>query len=179
MEQDFHNWIPDRNPFNLPKPPVWWLTRLHDQDEALVLFPSRTRVNTYVLARRRQFSKAAHAKFDGHVVRPRTGGDNDVVADHNLIYVAHVVGGIAHWSETIFKQLKEGDTWAQGGADALIQKLEDAEAAAEGKKRKGLLDMFDHMARDAWRSFKARTGQRNQRSTSATKVKIVQTNQRL
>lgn len=175
-EPNFNNWIADRNPFNLPKPPQWWLQRLHDQDEALVVFPSRARVNTYVLARRRQYSKTAHDRFraaHANVARPRTGGDSDVVAEHALVYVAHIVGGVGNWSDTIFQQLRECDTWAQGGADAVVDRIEARERVVEARKQHTLLDNLDHMARDAWRSFKARTGQRNQRSNTGPKAKIV------
>jgi hypothetical protein len=176
MDANFHNWLGSANPFNLPKPPAWWLTRLHDQDEGLVVFPSALRVNTYVLARRREFSRDLHELFKrkgANVARPRISPDSDTLAAHNLVYVAHIVGGIGNWSETIFRQLKEGDTWAQGGASKVIEKIEGAELRADQRKHANLLDKIDHMARDAYRSYKARTGQRNQRSNTGPKAKIV------
>lgn len=172
MAEDYGNWLGAANKFSLSEPPEWWLKRLYDQDSALVVFPSQTRPNTYVLARRRSASKELHRMFKGHVQRPRISPDSDILAANNLIYVAHLLG--TQFSETVFAQLKESDMWARGGADKVIEEVESKEAAAADRSFRSWLDDIDHRARDAWRSYKARTGQRNQRSTSATKVKIVQ-----
>ena len=53
MAVNHGNYIHVANRFGLETPPDWWLTKLHDQDAALVVFPSQGRPNTYVLARRR------------------------------------------------------------------------------------------------------------------------------
>ena len=169
------NWLPDLNRFNLPEPPEWWLKRLHDQDDALVLFPSRLRPNTYVLARRRGFSARLRRLLTGAAVYnpAKSGGDGDVLAAHHLVYVAHVAGTIGQWTTAIFQQLREWDTWAAGGGDAVANTLEQQEIYTSSKIHADLIDSIDHRARDAWRSYQARTGQRNQRANSGAKAKIV------
>lgn len=158
----FHNWIADVNKFNLPVPPDWWLQRLHDQDAALVVFPSRLR-QAYVLARRRQFSKALHVQCTAkqEIVRQSQGGDSDVLAAQGLIFIDFMVNTQGNFTDTVFHQLKMRDIWAQGGAENFERKIVEAENAEEGRKRKTMLDNIDHRARDAWRSYKARTGQRS------------------
>jgi hypothetical protein len=150
------------------------LKRLYDFDPDLVLIPSRKKVvgenPAYLLTRRRS----------------RSAGLGDVAMldnqhpDTNMCY-AHGVLPIAplRWTKKgrsgtftmqsivdLIEELKKRDMWAiTGGAtaapDKIWQDLEDAERYEADKQRLALRDKFYHMARDAWRSIKARTGQRN------------------
>lgn len=160
------NWQPDVNRFKLPKPPSWFLKMMWDQDAALVILPSRTRENVYIVARRRELSLRVP-----YLVTPSKDlmaksrhSDGDMLAAQQLVMV-DVIKGNAHsgnWSPLMLAQLKERDMWDAGGADAYIDKLEAKEQAAAAANRKTLLSDIDHRSRDAWRSLQARTGQRNQ-----------------
>lgn len=167
-----NNWIATENTFKLAAPPQWWLKQLHDYDSQLVVFPSRTRM-AYILARRRSHSNAMAEldRLDKDLIRKSAGLDGDIIANHNLIYVRHLIGNTIRRPE-IFQWLKDHDTWANGGAEKVAQAIEDAEVSAAQKKRQTMLDNIDHRARDAWKSYQARTGRRLgagtvQRRTSA------------
>lgn len=157
----FNNWIADLNKYNLMTPPAWWLQKLYDQDAALVVFPSRLR-QAYVLARRRQFSRSLHVQCNSNqeIVRQSRGGDSDVMATHGLIFIDFMVNTQGNFTDAVFGQLRARDGWAAGGGEAMDRKIFDAESAEEGRKRKTMIDNIDHRARDAYRSYKARTGQR-------------------
>lgn len=154
------NYLSSENPFKLAAPPQWWLQRLFDYDSQLVVFPSRHRM-AYILARRRHFSNAmAEANtLDKNLLRTSAGLDGDILANNNLIYVRHLIGETVR-RHHIFQWLRDHDIKANGGADRVASKLEDAEADIEAQKRKNMLDNLDHRARDAWRSYQARTGRR-------------------
>ncbi len=154
------NYIETVNPFKLAAPPDWWLQKLFDYDAELVVFPSVIRMN-YVLARRRHHSNAMAEMdlLDKNMIRQTAGMDGDVLADHNLIYVRHLVGDTVR-RHHIFQWLRDNDTKAHGGGEQFAKKLEDAEADLAQQKRQNMLDDIEHRARDAWRSYQARTGRR-------------------
>lgn len=155
-----HNYFATSNPFNLPAPPNWWLVRLNDFDSMLVVFPSTLRP-AHILARRQQFAQptAPLQALDKHLRRLTSGGDGDIMADRNLVYVESIAGSGA-WTIQIFLDLAARDIWAAGGAEAFNDRIITLEQAAADKQQRQLTDDMDHRARDAWRSLKARTGQR-------------------
>jgi len=153
------NFLPDMNRFHLAEPPQWWLTMLHDVDSDLVVFPSRTKM-VFVLARRRNKSNAMEAldKLDKQLLKKTAGGDGDVMADNNLIYVRQLVGNTVRRPE-LFQWLRDHDTWHEG-AEKFDKKIVSAEEHSADVKRRKMIDDIDHRARDAWRSYQARTGRR-------------------
>lgn len=153
------NYLATGNPFSLMPPPAWWLRQLQDFDHALVVFPSCLRA-CYILARRREFGLGHPLeKVDRDLLRVTAHGDGDVMADHNLVFVDHLMshGG---WSTHIFAELRRRDIWAAGGAEKFNDQLLAREHQADGIERKRLIDDIDYRAKDAWRSYQARTGQR-------------------
>lgn len=167
------NWLEDTNPYLLPKPPDWWLQLLHDQDSALVVFPSRLGAR-YILARRRSASLKMPelVKVDGNLLRMTAHGDGDVLAVNNLVAVDTIVNTSGNWTTAIFAQLRARDIWAAGGGDAYADRLELGESSFVAKKRADMLDDIDQRAIDSYKSLQARTGQRNQRAGSGA-AKIV------
>lgn len=155
------NFLQTENPFHLAPPPAWWLQMLHDYDAELVVFPSRHRM-AYILARRRHFSNAMAEMntLDKNLLRQSAGLDGDILANHNLIYVRHLIGDTVK-RPAIFQWLRDNDTKAQGGAEAVASRLEDAEADIARQKRLVMIDDFEYRAQDAWRSYQARTGRRS------------------
>ncbi len=185
------NWIPDINRFRLPKPPEWFLKALWDQDAGLVLLPSRMQ-RKYLLARRRSMSLtmatiAVHADPLRKRLRKDTPSvtfsDGDLLAEHSLVLVDAItarVGDIAQGSwmrsaPAILSELRKRDLWANGGQQQYSDRLEANELAAEVAKRTKLESDIDHRARDAWRSYQARTGQRTRvgHGTSGPRVTVV------
>ena len=170
------NWIPDTNTWNLPEPPEWFLKRLFDFDALLVLVPSRVKVKeespAYLLCRRRLHS----AGLGDVAMLDNKHPDTNMCYAHGLVPIAPLRfrNGATTFTQrgcdSLLRELKARDTWAitggpDGNANAAWQAVEAAEAAKEAKERAGLRDTFYHMARDAYRSLKARTGQRNKRAS--------------
>jgi hypothetical protein len=166
----YANWIPDTP--KLPAPPDWFLKQLWDLDDALVVLPSRAR-RAYILARRRNLSNRVPmlVKADYVLQRATRGNDADMLAHYNLVFVDVITGANMHgtWSPLIFDDLRARDIWRNGGAEKVNQTLLEQEQAAKNKKRAKWLDDLDHRSRDAWRSYQARTGQRNQHANEGHK----------
>lgn len=177
------NWIPDINRYGLPKPPAWFLKILWDQDPGLVVIPSR-QGQKYILARRRDRSKLianiARTQINERVHKRVNYSDSDMLEGRSFVKVdsiRSITGNVfnASWMTScpaMIKELRDRDMWAAGGAEKYIEKIEAEEKAKADRQRKTLLDDLDHRAGDAWRSYQARTGQRNQRATSG-RVKFV------
>ena len=154
------NYLQSENPWHLAPPPAWWLQQLHDYDSQLVVFPSRHRM-AYILARRRHFSNAMAEMntLDKNLLRNSAGLDGDIMAQHNLIYVRHLIGNTVR-RQAIFQWLRDNDLTANGGGEAVANKLELADDTAARLTREKMQQDIDFRARDAWRSYQARTGQR-------------------
>jgi hypothetical protein len=156
------NWIEDSNRYKLPAPPQWFLKALWDQDSELVILPSRKK-KCYILARRRDKSLRAPmlVKVDNELQRKTRGSDADLLAVNKLVFVDHITGVAGGtWSPVILQDLRDRDTWKQG-ADKYNDSLLEQEKSAADKKRAKWLDDIDHRSKDAYRSYQARTGQRN------------------
>ena len=156
------NWIADKNKFTLPEPPDYILKALYDFDNQLVILPARVQ-RRYLLARRRLYS----ANY-GKLVMTSPAPNTQMMYDYGLVEVAPLKWP-GQWSEAwiqiLLKELRARDTWAAGGPEKFVQIIEDAEATAEIKRRRTMREDFRHRAGDAWRSLKARTGQRNKRAS--------------
>lgn len=149
------NWIADTNPYNLGEPPAWWLAKLYDFDHMLVLMPSRKQPK-YMLARRRQLT----AGIGDVAMLDNKNEDTLMLYAHQAVPVGYL-NFSGNWTiDSLLADLKARDIWAMGGADKTIRIVEDAEATAEIKRRRELRDNMNHRAGDAYRSLKARTGQR-------------------
>ena len=170
------NYIEDTNRFHLPTPPEWFLKQLFDYDALLVLVPSRIKVKgekpAYLLCRRRQHS----AGLGDVAMLDNKHPDTNMCYAHGIVPIAPLrfnngaTGFTQQGCTSLINELKSRDNWAisggpTGNADAIWQQVEANEAAEERKARMGMRDTFYHMARDAYRSLKARTGQRNKRAS--------------
>jgi len=155
------NYIPD-NP-RMATPPAFWLQRLWDLDNMLVVMPSRHVPFAYVLARRRQLTAGlTDAAFDASIDQP----DTKMCADYGCLQVCMLyrTPGTHGWSiDNIIRELKARDTWQGKGVDAYVDRADAADAAREKGIKASIRDDMWHRSGDAWRSYQARTGQRNQR----------------
>lgn len=170
------NFLVTANPWHLAAPPQWWLQKLFDQDADLVVFPSQHRM-AYILARRRRQSSSYDAlvKVDENLLKMSAGLDGDLLTAHNLIYVRHLIGNTVRRME-IFQWLKDHDVWEAGGGEAAANLIESEEAYREEQKRAKMIEDIDYRAKDAWRSYQARTGRRQgygQRTTYKPSAKIM------
>ena len=149
-------YVPDNQRMEVP--PAWFLARLHDYDADLVILPSRARPFAYVVARRARMSKGLTPKaIDETITQP----DTRMCFHYGLVPVCLMFKHGPVWNaDTVLRSLAARDTWRQGGGEALATALEREEADAESKQRAALRDKFQHLSRDAYRSYKQRTGQR-------------------
>jgi hypothetical protein len=161
------NWIADMNRFGLAKPPDWWLQRLHDFDNQLVIIPSRQQA-LYRIARRKQFSPGvgAMAVLDNQ-------RDTGMLAFHGLVPVTTMIRYADSWDiDSILQKLRDRDMWALSGgpmsgrsanerAERVWTAVEGQEQAQEQQERARQREDLDYRSRDAWRSYQARTGQRS------------------
>lgn len=134
---------------------------LQDYDAELVVFPSRHRM-AYILARRRHFSNAMAEldRLDKNLLRQSAGLDGEILATSNLVYVRHLIGETVR-RVAIFQWLRDHDLKANGGGEKIAKLIESEEEYKSAAARRKLNDDIDHRARDAWRSYQARTGRRS------------------
>lgn len=149
-------YIPD-NP-RMETPPAWFLQQIHDFDADLVLLPSRMIPFAYVVARRRRLSAGLTDKAIEDTIQV---SDTKMCLLHGLVPVCLMYKTGPTWNaDPILRSLRARDLWAQGGADAVCDRLEAEEAAAKEKLRKDTRQHLYEISGDAYRSYKARTGQR-------------------
>ena len=162
------NFIHDRNPFNLPAPPAWWLQQLSDYDSQLVVIPSRQEA-IYRLTRRTWNRPGIAAMAVIHREQ-----DTAMMASYGVVPVTTIVGwGV--WGTNIFNSLRARDIWAHGGAEKFVKLEEDYEADAERKRKATIRDDMWVRSGDAWRSYQARTGQRVKPTVSSRTERRTQT----
>jgi len=170
------NWVADTNKWKLPEPPEWFLKRLFDFDPMLVLVPSRVKAKgstpAYLLTRRRQHSAGLGdvAMLDNKHPDTNMCYALGVVPIAPLRFNRNVNTFTEAACQSLIADLKARDVWAvtggpTGNADKLVDIIEAQEEAVKVAERKSLKDRFYHMGRDAYRSLKARTGQRNKRAS--------------
>lgn len=137
-------------------PPAWFLAQLHDYDAELVMLPSRARPFSYVLARRSAVRLSDKA-IEGTITQP----DTKMCFHYGLVPVCLVFKHGPVWNaDSILRTLKARDTWTQGGGDALADQLELEETQTEQKQKAALQDRLRGVSREAYKSYKTRTGQR-------------------
>lgn len=170
-----HCWIEDTNSYKLEVPPVWFLNGLRDYDAQLVLVPSR-KSRKYLLCRRRKDT----AGLGDVALVDNKHPDTNMCYAYGLLPIAPLYWQKTQTSAGLFTQLnleslldtlKRRDAWALGGGPGrkhdyvVADEVDLFDEEQEKKRDQALWDMFYHMGRDAWRSLKARTGQRNKRAS--------------
>jgi hypothetical protein len=171
------NYITDRNPFSLAKPPSWWLRGLHAFDHDLVILPSRRKM-LFVVARRRRLSRSLGAAVDRKLALadPDHTFDSALCDTYGLIYVTSLLctGG---WTEAnlqiMLDALDRRDTWKHGGpldddaqrkalfegGSRLAKQLDQQDEDARQHINRAVRDDLYQATGDAWRSRQARRGE--------------------
>lgn len=149
------NWIPDINRFRLAGPPQWFLKRLHEFDNSLVIIPSRMGFY-YRLAQRRKINLAINVIND--VMKEEA--DTAMLARYGLIPVTTILATVNWDNPFLFEELRRRAPWRMGGADEVIKKLETQEKQEEFDKFLKQDEKNDYVARDAWRYYQKKVGTR-------------------
>jgi len=175
MSGHLRNWIGDQNRFGLASPPTWWLQRLADFDNQLVIIPSRQEP-VYRIARRRQFSPGI-----GTLALLDTQRDTAMLASYGLVPVTTMIRYAQRWEiDSLLQKLRDRDTWALSGgpmsgrsaaerAERVVGAIEQQEDALAAKERQRMRDDLDYRGKDAWKSYQARTGQRTRLADQPTR----------
>lgn len=151
------NYIKDENPFNLAGPPTWWLKKLWEFDDSLVVLPSRMNY-LYRLAQKRKPSPSADVV--NSVLYKES--DTQMLSNYNLVPVTTILA-TANWSNPfLFEELRRRAPWRNGGAQACIERVEADEAAAELAKRQTTDQNLSDTAKDAWGLYNKKIGLRSQ-----------------
>lgn len=161
------NYIPDLNRFKLAGPPVWWLSKLHEFDDSLVVVPSRQDC-VYRLAQRRPLNLPAHVVNDALF----NASDTRMLASYSLVPVTSILA-TANWSNPfLFQELANRAPWRQGGAEQVEKRLLQWEREEEIKTHQAIDQRNTTIAKDGWKVYQAKTGQR--RFIDSTKTKAWQ-----
>jgi hypothetical protein len=144
-------------------PPSHWLARLYDFDNMLVVFPSFAVPFAYVLARRRQLTAGLTDKaLDDTIQHP----DTKRCLQFGLVPVSLIYKTGDTWQiDKILQSLKSRDTWVDGDQTGTkyADMVDAVDAKHEAQTKKNIRDDMYARSGDAWRSYQARTGQRNRR----------------
>lgn len=150
-----NNYIPDVNRFKLSGPPDWWLRKLWDFDNSLVVVPSRQDC-VYRLAQRRPL------RLPEHIVNDALFNESDtkMLASYSLVPVTTIIA-TANWSNPLmWNDLANRAPWRLGGAEKVIRDIE----AREETERLGIDRKNDQLltdvAKSGWKGYQYKTGQR-------------------
>lgn len=158
------NYIVDQNKFVLAGPPKWWLSKLWDFDDSLVVIPSRQGFY-YRLAQRRMSSPSAD------VVNSVMWQDSDtqMLVSYGLIPVTTILS-TANWSNPyLFEELRNRAPWRLGGADAVADRLDDEDRKAEIDKRVKTDEHLEYLGKDSWKLYNKKIGLRTHMYTPTVK----------
>ena len=154
-----NNYIADDVATAIDIPAPYFLQRLYDFDNMLVVLPSRKTPGAYVIARRRQFSAGFSDKA---MIDAIDQPDTKMCLALGIVPVCMMFKTGPSWNpDPIIQSLMARDIWAHGGADKVADMLEEQEAAAKEKIRKETRDDLWNRSGAGWQTYKARVGANN------------------
>ncbi len=150
------NWISDVNRYKLAKPPKFWLRQLWEFDSSLVVVPSRQDC-VYRLCQRRKLNLPEHIVNDALF----NESDTKLLASYSLIPVTSIVA-TPNWSNpAMFEELRRRAPHMNGGAEKVIQAVEDQEWKEELERRAQIDDITSQTAKDGWGMYLKKLGTRS------------------
>lgn len=151
------NFIVDVNPFRLSGPPSWWLKRLWDFDDSLVVIPSKMGFY-YRLAQRRKPNLGTNVVNDALFKE----SDTKMLASYGLVPVTTILA-TANWSNPLmFEDLRTRNVHRMGGAAKVNAMLDAQDERVEEAKRTKTDAHLTHLGKDAWRYYNKKIGVRSQ-----------------
>lgn len=148
------NYLVGDNPFHLAGPPKWWLEKLREFDDSLVVMPSKMNF-CYRLCQKRPMLMKERIVQD-----LLTDSDTRVMASKGLIPVTTILA-TANWDNPLlFVELANRSPHRLGGAEKVNQLLEEQDLKQQVEiKRKNDQHLTD-VAKTGWRNYQYKTGQR-------------------
>ena len=161
-----NNYIPDVNRFALAGPPDWWLRKLWDFDNSLVIIPSRQGFY-YRLAQRRKL------RLTEKVVNEALFKESDtqMLATYSLVPVTTIVA-TANWDNPfMFEDLASRAPWRMGGADKVNKMLEDRDIKDDIDKKVKINEHLSSLGKDGWGLYRKKIGLQSQMWSPKTPAK--------
>ena len=160
---EFNNFIRDVNPFNLSGPPTYWLRRLHDFDDSLVVLPSKQGFY-YRLAQRRPLDPRAKI-----VHSISADSDSKMLAAHGLVPVTTILA-TARWDNPVmWEELRQRSPHRMGGAAAYEKMVLEQDRKRDLKIAAENDQVLTDVGRDAWRYYLLKAGRRTAMWSPRTK----------
>lgn len=157
------NYIEDTNPFRLQGPPQFWLQKLWDFDDSLVVVPSKQGF-FYRLAQRRPPDHKA--RLVHHLSKD---SDSEMLASYGLVPVTTIIA-TARWDNYLmFEDLRQRMPSRMGGAEKYIEMLEMKEQQAKLRELADRDDMLTQVAKDSHKFYDLKRGVRSNLWSPATK----------
>lgn len=148
-----NNYIVDQNRYKLAGPPDWWLQRLWDFDDSLVVIPSRQSF-CYRLAQKRPLSLKEQMVHE----LSREQSDSQMMATYGLVPVTTIVANPNWDNPLMFQELAERAPWRQGGAEKVIQHIEAREAEKDAAIDRQNDEMTTGLSKDGWKLYRKKIG---------------------
>jgi hypothetical protein len=147
------NFIADQNPFKLAAPPDFFLRRLFEFDDTLVIVPSR-QGHYYRLALRRQ------PRLTTAIVNDALWKESDtqMLASYGLVPVTTILPTANWFNPALFEELRRRSVTMMGGHEAVNARLEEQEALDEAKKAAETDDALNVLSKDGWGLYQKKIG---------------------
>ena len=150
------NYIKDLNPFSLAGPPNYWLSKLWDFDNSLVVVPSRQGFY-YRLAQRRKLTLSERVVNEALFKQ----SDTQMLANHSLVPVTTVIA-TANWNNPyMFVELANRAPHRMGGAEKVNKLLEAQDKQDILAKRATVDEHLNYLSHDAWNFYQMKRGVRS------------------
>lgn len=151
---EYANYIKGENPFNLLGPPGWWLEKLKDFDDSLVVIPSK-QGHFYRLAQKRPPDPRANI-----VASLMKDSDAKMMASYGLIPVTTILADAKWDNPVIWEDLRQRAPHRMGGADKYAALIMEKERRREIEIAKKNDEILTDTARDAWGYYLMKAGRR-------------------
>ena len=141
------------NRFALAGPPDWWLRKLWDFDNSLVVVPSRQGFY-YRLAQRRRL------RLTEKVVNESlfNQSDTQMLATYSLVPVTTIIA-TANWDNPfMFEELASRAPWRMGGAKKVNQMLDEQEIKDDIDKKMKINEHLTGLGKDGWGLYRKKIG---------------------
>lgn len=163
-----NNWIADTNRFALVKPPQFFLSKLWEFDNSLVIVPSR-QSPVYRLAQRRKLNlpekMVNEALFNE--------SDTQLLASYSLVPVTSILSTVNWHDPYLFIELGNRAPHRHGGAEKVNQMLEERDQMDDIQKAARQDEMLTYLGKDAWGLYNKNIGVRSHMYVPRTKSSLV------
>jgi hypothetical protein len=150
-----NNFIKDRNPLDLAPPPAWWLKKLWEFDDSLVVVPSRM-TYCYRLCQRRAPDKRTNLVHD-----LQADSDSQMLRSYNMVPVTTIVANPRWDNPVMFEDLRQRMPSRMGGAEKFEAALLSKEQQVKLRERAEREDMLDQVAKDSLKFYNMKRGVRS------------------